>query len=98
MLNFYMQYRLKISPQGQVTLPKALLKLLDLRPGEFLPIIEKQDSGELILSNNRRKIYELAGKLGRDFPNGVKFETTEALEKAMEEGREAYYKEKYQNL
>ncbi len=62
-----MQWKLTISAKGQVTIPKEMRELLDLRPGDQL--IYSMIDGQIVVTPKNVDFNDLAGLLGKA-PNG----------------------------
>jgi antitoxin PrlF len=62
-----MQWELTISAKGQVTIPKEMRELLDLRPGDQL--IYSMIEGQIVVTPKNVDFNDLAGLLGKA-PNG----------------------------
>ena len=54
-----MHYDATITSKGQTTIPAALRKKLDLKPGDRIAFIEKD--GEIVLERQPRSALDLAG-------------------------------------
>ena len=62
-----MQWELIISAKGQVTIPKEMREVLDLRPGDQL--IYSLIDGQIVVTPKNLSFADLAGLLG-DPPSG----------------------------
>ncbi|WP_113241988.1 AbrB/MazE/SpoVT family DNA-binding domain-containing protein [Hyphomicrobiales bacterium] len=62
-----MQWEMTISAKGQVTIPKEMRELLDLRPGDQL--IYSMIDGHVVITPKNVDFNDLAGLLGKA-PNG----------------------------
>jgi antitoxin PrlF len=62
-----MQWELIISAKGQVTIPKEMREVLDLRPGDQL--IYSLIDGQIVVTPKNVNFNDLAGLLGKA-PNG----------------------------
>ncbi len=60
----------KISPRGQITLPKKIREALSLGPGDSLAVVQR--AGELVLRPVKETLFDLRGSISvkgpQDFP------------------------------
>lgn len=89
-----MNLSVKVSPQGQITIPKVLLRQLGLSAGSILPIVVEED-GNIVLINEKNRIKGLSGVLKGYIKKDYLVKSQEDFDNRVNLVREANYKSKY---
>jgi len=86
-----MTYKLKISSQYQVTIPRDLVLELGLKPGSYIVI--NPDQGDYKIQNTRKKVASLYGSLGRLVKDKTRLlKSEEEFEKVLENSKLDHFK------
>jgi AbrB family looped-hinge helix DNA binding protein len=88
-------YRKKISSKGQFTIPREILKKLNIEPGNYISISLSKDESQLTIQNDLSLVASLKGSLGNNIPKHLLGKTSEQLEEIYETSKAKYYQKKY---
>lgn len=91
-----MNLSVKVSPQGQITIPKVLLRQLGLSAGSILPIVVEED-GNIVLINEKNRIKGLSGALKSYIKKDYLAKSQEEFNQKVNLVREENYKTKYKS-
>jgi bifunctional DNA-binding transcriptional regulator/antitoxin component of YhaV-PrlF toxin-antitoxin module len=80
-----MTYKLKVSSQNQVTLPRKLVDSLGIMPGMYLYV--NQDHGEYTIQNTRAEVEKIYGFLGKKVNSKKMLKSGDDFEKALENAK-----------
>lgn len=91
-----MNLSVKVSPQGQITIPKVLLRQLGLSAGSILSIVVEED-GNIVLINEKNRIKGLSGVLKSYIKKDYLAKSQEDFNQKVNIVREENYKTKYRS-
>jgi AbrB family looped-hinge helix DNA binding protein len=87
--------KLKISKQRQLTIPKSILNILGVKPGESV-VISQLEEGQIVIQRTQDKVDELYGFLKPFARTGSLGLDDESLDKAIEDSKKkAFQKIKF---